>query len=125
MNSSIIESPSAGHDYVPSFNPTTYDAITHQTTKPSKIYICYYDHNEEKNTCKWLLTPDPSFAKLTDQSFELANMNDLNDWAAATGKVFDKGIIEVEEGNCKWVEEKTIDAFGWEDWKCGYEIIWD
>ena len=92
---------------------------------PSKVFICYYDFNQTKNTCKWLLTTDEVFANQSGQEYGLASLDDLNDWAAAAGQVFDQRIITVIEGNCKWVESKSIDYCGKTNWQCGYEIVWD
>jgi hypothetical protein len=92
---------------------------------PVRVWICYYDYNKIKNTCKWLLTTNEVYAKQTDQSYDLASYDDLMCWAAATNQVFDNCIITVIEGRCKWKEEEYIDFCGKTDWKCGYEIIWN
>ena len=89
-----------------------------------QIFICYYNFNDVKNTCEWLLTNDEVFANQTDQSYELASLDDLNDWTAATGQAF-QNIITVEEGQCKWKEYQYIDFCGKPDYRCGYDIIWD
>jgi hypothetical protein len=92
---------------------------------PISVFICHYDFDKTKNTCKWLLTTDETQASQTDQSYELASIDDLMHWAAATNQVFDNSIITVIEGKCKWTEYEYIDFCGKTEWKCGYEIIWD
>lgn len=93
--------------------------------KNIEVYICYYNFDKKKNTCRWLLTTDKVFAKETDQSFELASYEDLYHWTAATNQVFDNCIISVIEGRCKWVEYEYIDFCGRSEWRCEYEFIWE
>jgi hypothetical protein len=92
---------------------------------PKKVFICYYNYDKIKNTCQWLLTTDEVFANQSDQEYELASLDDLHDWVAATDQVFDNCIITVVEGKCKWIEEDYVDFVGNICWKCEYEIIWE
>ncbi|TPG71144.1 hypothetical protein EEL31_23740 [Brevibacillus laterosporus] len=58
---------------------------------------------------------------------ELASINDLHDWVAATGQVF-QGTIYVKEGFYQWFERGTDDFEavlfdGAEEYTCGYELV--
>jgi hypothetical protein len=86
-----------------------------------KIFYCEYE-DKEKNSRRWLLTTDENFAKETDQSYALATLDDLLDFAASTGIVF-KQSITVFEGNVKWQEKKLINRFGDIEYVGDYEFV--
>lgn len=91
------------------------------------IYICRYDFEinpNGKRKCKWLLTPNESYAREIDQDYHLASLQDLHDWIAATGARFN-GILSVTNGLCKWYEFTSIDEHGFEDFWSGYELVLD
>lgn len=68
------------------------------------------------------LTTDEQLAKLHDPEYEMANINDLHDWVAASGEVFD-GILLIKEGLCKWFERESLVWGSEKDYECGYELI--
>lgn len=85
------------------------------------IYICHYNHDPKSNTCHWLLTDCEIEAKTTDQSYQLASIEDLNDWACVAPPFI--GILSVREGQCKWMEYDYIGDFGEVEYECGYYLI--
>lgn len=88
--------------------------------RSKRIYICYYNFSNNKS--QWLLTNDMNYAKSIDQRFQLASVEDLHDWVAATGQTYN-GILSVREGLCKWVEDNYINDFGEIEDDSGYVLI--
>jgi hypothetical protein len=76
--------------------------------RTKSIYICHYNFTD--TSCQWLLTDDLVYAMSIDSHFQLASVQDLHDWIAATGEVFN-GILAVKEGLCKWSERKHLDDY--------------
>lgn len=74
-----------------------------------KVYYCSY--NDRNNTC-WLLTTNEEYASQIDPNYGLATLDDLYDWAAATGVIYNECIISIFEGNVKWKVKKIINHVG-------------
>ncbi|RNB52679.1 hypothetical protein EDM57_21060 [Brevibacillus gelatini] len=86
------------------------------------VYIYRYNFNVNKNTCHWLLSTSKEERLATDQSIELASLDDLHDWIAASGEAFN-GILTVQEGHCKWFEQKYVNEFGETDFEYHYILL--
>ena len=73
------------------------------------IFICQYAFTTD--SCNWHLTDSRTEAATLDENFQLASVEDLHDWVAATEQVF-IGILSVREGLCKWIVSDSFDDFG-------------
>ncbi|MGG0793802.1 hypothetical protein ABE137_07325 [Brevibacillus laterosporus] len=84
--------------------------------KSREIFIIY---NEKNN---WDLIDDYRKAYKLDQFCSLASIDDLHDYVAAGGEVFE-GIVKVKEGLYKWFEMSTMTEDMLEDHICEYRSV--
>ncbi|MBG9776158.1 hypothetical protein [Brevibacillus laterosporus] len=75
--------------------------------------------NEKNN---WDLIDDYQDAFKMDKYCSLASINDLHDYVAAGGEVFE-GIVKVKEGLYKWFEVTTMTEDMLEDHVCEYRLV--
>lgn len=70
-----------------------------------KIFLVHYDD------CYWMLTDDEREAATLDPDYQLATLEDLDDWGCVGG-FFTDCIVEVAEGLYKWTSFSYINDLG-------------
>lgn len=77
-----------------------------------KVYVgTYFEDGKEL----------PDITTKFDASYELATIDDLNDWADC-GVIF-KELVQVNDGLYQWYTESQIDEMGMEDCICEYRKV--
>nr|WP_158330865.1 hypothetical protein [Brevibacillus laterosporus] len=88
-------------------------------SQPAPVYIV---HDFENLSVNWELTTDCFMAARVDPHYSLASLNDLHEYVAASGFVFE-GVVRVREGFCEWFESSTETEELLEDYVCEYRLI--
>ncbi|TPG68927.1 hypothetical protein EEL31_10560 [Brevibacillus laterosporus] len=77
-----------------------FGSISSQITS---VYNVRYDFNPLTNSNKWDLVTNPNEAIKIDPQYSLASIDDLHEYIAACGYVFE-GVVRVVEGEFVWSE---------------------
>ncbi|QDX94705.1 hypothetical protein EEL30_21940 [Brevibacillus laterosporus] len=89
------------------------------SSQPTLVYIV---HDFENISANWELTTDCFMVAKGYPHRSLASLNDLHEYVAACGHVFE-GVLKVQEGFCKWFESSTETEELLEDYTCEYRLI--
>lgn len=82
----------------------------------TKIFVAYYGEN------LWKLTVNEDEARELDPDYQLASLDDLDDWGCIAN-YYMGDIIELQEGKFKWVYYEYIDNCGTKDFYGEYELM--
>ncbi|TPG68925.1 hypothetical protein EEL31_10550 [Brevibacillus laterosporus] len=87
-----------------------------------QVFIVRYNFNPLTNSNRWDLVTDIDEAFQIDPNYSLASINDLHDYIAAGGEVFE-GILKVSEGYCVWSESHYSVDDDFSEYDSQYTIV--